>query len=340
MKAAVYHGEGDVRIEDLPVPEPAAGELLLRVHSCGLCGTDVSKYVHRLVEPPAILGHEIAGVVERVGEGVERFKPGDRAIVPHHIPCFVCRYCRHENYSMCRSWKPTRIEPGGFCEYVNVAAESVKSGMRLIPADLDFDVAAMAESVACCLRAYRRTPLQPGDLMAVLGCGPVGLTHVMLGEILGAGGIIALDIEPCRLEAARRLGADAALDASDDDLGDSLHQMTGGGVDLAMVCVGRAEAIYSAIDIVRDGGVVNCFAECPPGSELTIDPNILYRREVVMAGSYSSSPIEIAMALRLLDSGRLPMDELITHRLPLEETPRAFELAVEGKEALKIVINP
>ncbi len=340
MKAAVYHGKGDVRIEELPSPQPAAGELLLRVHSCGLCGTDVSKYVHQLVEPPVVLGHEIAGVVESVGEGVERFKPGDRAIVPHHIPCFVCRYCRHENYSMCRSWKPTRIEPGGFCEYVKVAAESVKSGMREIPPDLDFDVAAMAESFACGLRAFRRTPLQAGDLLAVVGCGPVGLMHVMLGKSLGAGGIIALDIEPERLKAAKKFGADAALDASAEDLGESLHQLTGGGVDLAMVCVGLSEAIYTALDIVRDGGTVNCFAECPPGAELTIDPNILYRKEIVLAGSYSSSPIELAMALQLLDGGRLPVDELITHRLPLEKTAQAFELAIEGKDTLKIVINP
>jgi len=341
MRAAVYYGVGDIRIEEMPKPSPESGEVVLRVRSCGLCGTDLAKYRHRLVEPPIVLGHEVAGAIESVGAGVGNFKPGDRVILSHHVPCFVCTYCRHGNFSMCPEWQATQITPGGFAEYIRVLRPAVAKGMVRIPDEMGFDEATLAEPTACCLRALMRSRLVPGDSVAVIGSGPAGLLHAQLARHLGAGLVIALDISPSRLEAARRFGADLALDARDEDLEDRIKDATSGeGVDLALTAVGIPAAVDQALRLVRKGGTVNVFAECPPGSMIQLDPNLMYRSEIVLLGSYSSSPRDLRVAARLIASGRVDAKAMITHRLPLGQTQQAFDLALSAGDSLKIVIQP
>ncbi len=341
MKAGVYYGTGDIRIEDMPLPEIGDEEVLLQVKACGLCGTDLQKYLHGLVEPGVVLGHEVAGNVVEVGREVSRASPGDRVIVPHHIPCFVCHYCRHGNYTMCEDFKPTQISPGGFAEFIKVSGPSVSKGMLKIPDDLSYDEGALTENTACCLRALEKCNLTPGDCVVVVGSGPAGLIHIQLSRALGAGKVVALDLLDGRLEVARRMGADVVINAGSSDVVQRVKEETGGlGADVVMVAVGSTQALTQAISLARKGGVVNFFAECPPGSTLKIDPNIIYGSEIILLGSYSSTPLELRSALELIHSRRIDVAGLITHRLKLEELKRAFDLASQRKEALKIIINP
>ncbi len=340
MKVGVYHDFGDIRIEEAPRPEAPPDGLLVRVRTCGLCGTDVAKYKHRLVKPPVVLGHEVAGEVVAVGKRVRNWKPGDRVVVPHHIPCFVCDYCRHGNFSACPEFTPNNISPGGFAEFIAVAGPSTEKGVLAIPEDVSFDQAALCESLACCLRAIKRSGMQPGDSLAVVGCGPVGLMNMTLAKSMAAGPIVALDIAPERLEAARRFGACVALDSRGEDVVGAIRKLTDGrGVDISLVCVGSPSAIETGISVARRGGQVHVFAECPPNSKLTLDPNLIYH-ELSILGTYSSSPADLAESLQLIAHRRVDLDPLVTHRLPLKKLGQAFEMAVAGKDALKILIHP
>lgn len=340
MKAGVYYGPGDIRIEDIPTPAAGPGELLIRVRSCGLCGTDIAKYRHRLVEPPVVLGHEVAGDVEEVGPGVSRFEKGDRVVLLHHIPCFVCDYCRHGHHTMCEDFRPTNIDPGGFAEFIRVKPASVTKSMLKIPDALSYDAASMAESTACCLRGILRCNIRPGDSVAVIGAGPAGLILAQLARNVGAGQVIVTDLVQARLEAALRLGADEAVNISSEDPVQKVKEATAGGPDVIIVAVGSTEAQQQALQMAKKGSVVNFFAECPPESVVRLDPNLVYHSEITLVGSYSSTPPDLRAALVLIHSGRIDTGGLITHRLPLDALQKAFDLAVDAHESLKIVINP
>lgn len=340
MRAGVYYAPGDVRIEKVPDPCAGPGEVVVRVRACGLCGTDIAKYRYRLVKPPIVLGHEVAGDVVEVGSGAARFKVGDRVVVPHHIPCFVCDYCRHGHHTMCRDFKPTNIDPGGFAEFLRVKPASVAKGMLPMPEDLSYDAASMAESTACCVRGILRCNIAPGDSVAVIGAGPAGLIHAQLARVLGAGKVISTDLVQARLEAALELGADDVINVSSEEPVEKVKDLTSGGADVVIVAVGHPGPQAQALEMVKKGGLVNFFAECPPGSELKLDPNLMYHSEVTLLGSYSSTPPDLRMALLLIHSGRVNVERLITHRLPLDELQKAFDLAVEAQQSLKIVINP
>ncbi len=340
MKAAVYYAPDDIRCEELPRPRIGPGEILVRVRSCGLCGTDISKIVERTVTPPIVLGHEVAGEVMEVGEGIKNFRSGDRVFVAHHVPCFTCHYCRHGNHSFCRQFRSTNIDPGGFAEYIRVPAPNVEKTTLLLPGDLSYEEASLIESTACCLRAIKRCPIQPGDTVVVMGVGPMGLMNLQLALLLGAGQVIALDLIEQRLEVAKKFGAEHSLNPEREKPLETIRQLTEGrGADVAIVAVGSTAAIAQAIQLVRGGGTVSIFAECPPDSTLTIDPNLIYH-EVNLRGSYSSTPLEQRIVLDLMMTGRLKVKELITHRFPLDKLGEAVTLAREARESLKIIITP
>lgn len=341
MKAAVYYAPDDIRCEKLPRPRIGKGEILVRVRSCGLCGTDISKIVERAVAPPAVLGHEVAGEVAEVGEGIKKFRSGDRVFVAHHVPCFTCHYCRHGNHSLCQQFWVTNIDPGGFAEYIRVLAPQVEKTTLPLPEDLSYEEASLIESTACCLRAIKRCPLQPGDTVVIVGVGPMGLLNLQLVLLLGAGQAIALDLVDERLGVARKLGAELSLNPEREDPLEAVQQLTEGrGADVAIVAVGNTAAIAQALKLVRGGGTVILFAGCPPRSALSLDPNVIYHSEVNLRGSYSSTPEEQRIALELMKTGRLKVKELISHRFTLERLSEAVTLAREARESLKIIINP
>ena len=192
MKAAVYYAPDDIRCEELPRPRIGKGELLVRVRSCGLCGTDIGKIVGRTVTPPLVLGHEVAGEVVEVGEGIKNFCLGDRVFVAHHVPCFTCHYCRHGNHSLCKQFRSTNIDPGGFAEYIRVPVPNVEKTTFLLPDNLSYEEAVLIEPTACCLRAIKRCPFQPGDTVVGMGGGPMGLLHLQLALLSWAGRVIVL----------------------------------------------------------------------------------------------------------------------------------------------------
>jgi len=341
MKVGVYYGQGDIRIEDALVPKAENDEVLVRVRTCGLCGTDLAKYRRQLVPPGTVLGHEVTGDVVYTGPRVRRIRQGDRVIVPHHIPCFVCDLCRHGSMTMCEDFRPTNIDPGGFAEYLRVRGPSVAKGVLRLPDSVSYDQASLAEPVACCLRMYSKVRILSGDRVVVIGAGPSGMIHVQLARLHGAGQVIVTDVLQNRLDEAAKLGADAAINVASTDPVEAIEKITdGSGADLVILAVGDVGALAQALKMAKPGGTVAIFAEYPEETRLSLDPNLMYKRDVTLTGSYSSTPLELRAALRLIESGRFDPDPLISHRLALNELQRAFDLAVDGKDVLKILIHP
>lgn len=338
MRAAVYHGPDLIRVEERPVPRVGPGELLVRVHGCGLCGSDVVKIQHRTVTPPVILGHEVVGTVVEVGPGAEGFGLGERVVVAHHVPCYVCHYCRRGATSMCRTFKALNLDPGGFAEYVRVPARNVQFATMKVPPGLGDREAALSEPLACCLRAIRRSRLHPGDTALVVGLGSIGLMMVQLGKLEGAV-VIGSDPVAERRALAKRLGADLVLDPFGDDLSAAIGGVTEGrGADWAIVCGGSGRVVPPLLELVRDGGAINLFAPAYPDPVQSVDLNAVYHRELTITASYSSSPDSLHEALGLIASGRVQASELTSHDLPLEGLSEAVRLTVE-RRALKVYIT-
>lgn len=339
MKAAIYYDKEDIRVENLKEPEIGPGELLVKVKASGICGTDLIKILNRKVTPPAILGHEIAGEVVKAGSQVKLFKVGDRVVIAHHVPCYNCHYCRHQNYSMCRFYKASNVYPGGFSEYIRVPALHTNHTTFLIPSQLSYDQATFMEPLACCLKSVRRCNFQPGDTALVVGLGPMGLMMVQLINLFHVR-VIGVDLVNSRLELGLQMGADTVVKAQPEEIKRVARELSEGrGVDAVILTAGTAETLIQALDWVRDNGVINSFASVPPGSLAQLDPNILYHRELTLYGSYSSAPTDLAHALKYLETGKVKVAPLITHRLPLENFSQALQLLTE-KKALKVIMIP
>jgi L-iditol 2-dehydrogenase len=335
VKAVIYHRYDDVRVEDVPVPAIRPGELLLQPAGCGLCGSDIAKIIGR-VEPPVILGHELAGRVAAVGEGVTEFRAGDRVVVGHHAPCGACHYCRHGNPSMCPVFRASNIDPAGFADYVRVPAEHVRQTTLLLPDHLSDEEASFTEPLACCIRAVQRSALLPGDTALVVGLGSIGLQmaqafKALIEDVF----VIGIDLKEERLALARRLGVNLALSAEGGNLAAQVRERTEGrGVDVAVVTAGGAGAVQQAHGLIRKGGVLNLFA-CPPGLVAPVALSTLYHAEQTLAASYSSSPADLRISLGLLAAGKVRVAELVSHRLPLEHFHEGLELA-RTQQALKV----
>jgi len=340
MRVAVWYNNRDVRIEERPVPHIGAGEVLVRVVASGICGSDVMEW-YRLDRAPLVLGHEIAGEVAGVGEDVKNSKEGDRIAVAHHVPCNTCHYCLSGNPTVCETLRRTNFDPGGFAEYVRLPAINVDRGVFPLPDDMSFEEATFIEPLACVLRGQRRAQLQPGQGVLVIGSGISGLLHIQLARALGAGRIVAVDITDYRLEAAKRFGADAAFHA-DDYTPDRLRQANGGYLaDLVIVGTGDVTAVQQALASVERGGTVLFFAPTPPDVTVPISINDLFwRKDITLTTSYAGSPADYAAALTLIRSRRVPVREMITHRLGLAETGLGFQLVAGAKESLKVIIEP
>lgn len=339
MRVAVYYDKEDIRVENLQEPEIGPGELLVRVRASGICGTDVVKILNRKVTPPAILGHEIAGEVVKVGTQVKRFKVGDRVVVAHHVPCYNCHYCRHQNYAMCRFYKASNVDPGGFSEYIRVPELHTNQTTFLIPPQLSYDQAIFMEPLACCLKSLRRCNFQPGDTALVIGLGPIGL---MMVQLMGLSHVqvVGVDLVDYRLEMGLQAGAAKVIKAQPEEVKRTILELSEGrGVDAVILTAGTGETLIQALELVRDGGVINSFASVPPNSIAHLDPNILYHREITLYGSYSSAPTDLAHALKYLEIGKINVTPLITHRLPLEYFSQGIQLLTE-KKAMKVIMVP
>jgi L-iditol 2-dehydrogenase len=340
MRVAMWYNNRDVRVEEVPVPQIGPGELLVRVVASGICGSDVMEW-YRLDRAPLVLGHEIAGEVVEVGKGVEKYKVGDRVAVAHHVPCNTCHYCLSGHPTVCDTLRRTNFDPGGFAEYVRLPAINVDRGVFPLPDDVSFEEATFVEPLACVLRGQRRANLQPGQSVLIIGSGISGLLHVQLARALGAGRIVATDISSYRLEAAKRFGASAAIDA-DKYSPDRLRELNQGCLaDLVIVCTGAVPAVTQALASVERGGTVLFFAPTAPGINIPISINDLFwRTDITLTTSYAGSPADYATALKLIHAHRVPVPEMITHRLSLAETGLGFKLVAEARDSLKVIIEP
>lgn len=344
MRVAKWYNNRDVRVEEMPTPKIGPGELLVRVEASGICGSDVMEW-YRLDRAPLVLGHEIGGQVAAVGEGVTRYKAGDRVSAAHHVPCNTCHYCLTGNHTVCETLRKTNFDPGGFAEYLRLPAINVDRGVFLLPDEMSYEEATFIEPLACVLRGQKRASrLESGQTdktVLVIGCGIAGLLHIMSAHALGASRLIAADINDYRLKAAHKFGAGVTLHAG-EDIPVRLRQVNEGRLaDLVIVCTGATSAVTQALKLVERGGTILFFA--PTGPSVTIPLSIndtFWRNDVTLTTSYAGSPADYQTALELIRAGTIPVSQLITHRLSLSEAGQGFQLVVKAENSIKVIIAP
>jgi L-iditol 2-dehydrogenase len=341
MRVLMYYSNRDLRVEEMPVPRIGPGELLLRVVASGICGSDVMEW-YRRDKVPLVLGHEVAGDVVEVGEGVEKFRVGDRVAATHHVPCNTCRYCLSGHHTVCEPLlRGTHFHPGGFAEYIRVPAVNVDRGVFSVPEGVSYEEASFMEPLACVLRGQQNARLRPGQTVLVLGSGISGLIHIGLARALGAGLVIAADTIPFRLEKAREMGAHLALEAREGLIA-KLREANGGRLaDLVILCFDGF--IPLALKAVERGGTVLFFAGAAEGATIPAPINDLFwRTEVTLTSTYAGAPADCHNALCLIRAGTVPVQRLVTHRLPLAEGGRGFEAVAYPVEhdCVKVILEP
>jgi L-iditol 2-dehydrogenase len=339
MRVAMYYNNKDVRLEEMPTPQICPGELLVKILACGICGSDVMEW-YRINKAPLVLGHEATGEIVEVGEGVWPFKVGDRVFVSHHVPCNTCHYCLSGNHTVCDTLRSTNFDPGGFAEYIRVPQINVDRGVFLLPDNLSFEDGTFIEPLACVVRGQRLMRMEPGHTVVVIGSGISGLLHILLARATGAGRVIATDINEYRLDMARKFGADYVIPA-DEDVPSHLQKLNGNRLaDRVIVCTGAIPALNTALQSVDCGGTVLFFAPTDPGVDLPILFNDFWRNGLTLISTYGASPIDIATAIELISTQRIPVCEMITQRLGLADTGTGFQLVTDARKSIKVVIEP
>lgn len=340
MKVARYYSSKDIRIEEMPVPDIGPGELLVRIKASGICGSDVMHW-YRAGRGPVVLGHEIAGVVVAAGETVKAYKTGDRVAAAHHVPCNTCHYCLNGHHSVCETLRRTNFYPGGFSEYIRLPEINVDRGVFLLPGELSFEEATFIEPLACVCRGQRIAGTRTGLSVLVIGSGISGLLHIQLARSLGASLVVASDISLYRLEAAKRLGADEAVNA-DEDLPAIFREMNKGrAADIVILTAGTEKAIEQAFRSTDRGGTVLFFAPTQKGVTVPLPVNDLFwRNEMTLTSSYAANYSEHLIAMELIRQKKVNVVDMITHRLPLSETAHGFQLVEDAQESLKVIIEP
>jgi L-iditol 2-dehydrogenase len=347
MSAAVYRAVNDVRVETVPVPKISAGELLVKIHTCGICGTDLKKIHTGSHSAPRVFGHEMSGTVVQVGDRVKGFSIGDRVMVFHHIPCGDCYYCRAKTYAQCETYKKVGAgagtgEPsgGGFAEYIRVADWIVRRGVVKVPDHVSFEQASFIEPVNTCLKGIKSLNLRPGETVLVMGQGPIGIILALLAKNEGVR-VVVSDLYDERLSTSREFGLTETINAKDEDVVAHAKKITEArGADCVIVAVGGNSLIRPAIDATRAGGRVMLFAQTQR-SEVAIDPAAICMDEKTLMGSYSASVDIQDETVDLVFNGGIPFEKLISHRFALKDAVAAIELASNPQpDSMKIVIQP
>jgi len=340
MRVAMYYKNDDIRLEEIPIPKIGKGELLMRVMDSGICGSDVMQW-YRIHKVPLVLGHEVAGEVAEVGEGVSRYKKGDRISASHHVPCNECHHCLSGHQTVCDTLRKTNFVPGGFAEYVRLPAINVKYGVYPLYDDVTFEEATFIEPVACVLRGQRLAGMQRGKSVLVVGSGISGLLHIQMAKMNKASRIIATDISEFRLNTAERFGAFHTIRAK-ENVPERLRELNEGRlVDLVILCTGARSALAQALDSVVRGGTILIFAAAEKDVRIEKTVNdIFWRTEVTITSSYAGSPEDHIEALELIKDKKINVQDMITHRLKLSETQQGFGLVAEANDSIKVIIKP
>lgn len=335
MRVSMWYNNRDIRIEEVPTPKPGPKEMLAKVMSCGICGSDIVEW-YRLPRAPLVQGHELGAEVVEVGASLTKYKPGDRVFIAPKVPCLKCHYCREGHYPQCSAVKE-RL-PGAFAEYVLVPEILVENGTLLLPDNVTYDQSTFVEPLACVVRDQRLANLKEGQSVMVLGCGMSGLLHVKLAHARNAR-IVASDINPKRLAFARKFGAAITVNAA-ENVAERLVAETGRLADVVILCTSAMSAVADAWKCVDQGGTVVVFAVPGPEKAVVVPLNDFWRKEITILTSYYCGPPDWEESLRLIASGRIVVEDMITHTLPLSETAEGFRLVLGGEESLKVVIRP
>ena len=339
MLAAFYYNNHDVRVEEVPVPSIGEDEALVKVMASGICGSDVLEW-YRVPKAPRVLGHEATGVISKVGSKVTSVKVGDRVFVSHHVPCNQCRYCQRGNHTACHTLHTTNYYPGGFAQYIQIPKINLEYGIYKLPDSMSFEEGTFIEPLACVTRGQRLANLQKDDTLLIIGSGISGILHAQLAKFKGIQNILVADINPYRLELAKKFGAHHALNAK-DNLPQKLKEVNDGRLaDQVIVCTGATSAAMTALDCVESGGTILFFAVPDPSVKLPVPINQFWRNEITMRTSYGAAPDDLEDSLKFLATGRLNVKDMITHRLSLREVQEGFRLMAEAGQSLKVILEP
>ena len=342
MKAAMLYGIKDLRVEDVEVPEVAAGEVLVRVKAATTCGTDLKifrrGYVEKVIRLPTIFGHEWAGEVVEVGEGLDWPKKGMRVRAGNSAPCLHCSMCQKGKYNLCENmiwlW-------GAYAEYIKIPARMVLVNMQEIPQHVSYEEASMTEPLACVLHGAEEAGVRLGDTVIIIGAGPIGLLHLLTAKRKGAGKVISIDLVEERLSFARKLGADETINAGKENVVEKVRRLTGGyGADVVIEAIGLPVTWEQALRLVSKGGTVLEFGGCPPGKKVKVDTELLHYGEITVRGAFHATPVHFKRALNLIASRTIDVRPLVTRKMTLEEIKEAFEILATTKSEIKIAITP
>lgn len=340
MKTVAVSGSAAVAVRETEAPEPGPDDVLVEMHACGICGSDVEKVFGKYGQPSMRLGHEPVGVVKKAGDRVSEFAAGDRVFAHHHVPCYSCRYCDHGRETMCTRYYEANLHPCGLSEEFIVPGWNVKRGGVLkLPDSVEFETATMIEPLACCIRSWKKIPHGGGDSVAVYGAGPVGIMQMMLARAYGFDRIFCLDVNQFRIDYAGRLRITDAMRADDPLRRERIISGTGGGADVAIVATSSLAALRDAIGITRRGGTVMMFGVPAAGARMNLDIADVYSREITLTTSYAADDNDTRSALEMIAGSEISVQDLITHRYRLRDSQDAFEHARTGDGAMKIVIT-
>ncbi|MFC1487673.1 zinc-dependent dehydrogenase [Thermoproteota archaeon] len=339
MLVAVYHNNSDIRIEDIPKPEIGHNEILLKVMASGLCGTDVVEW-YRLPKAPRVLGHEATGIIDEVGKNVTKYKIGDRIFVSHHVPCNECGYCRKDSQTACETLHTTNYYPGGFSQYIRVPEINIETGIYKLSKNISYEEGTFIEPLACVVRGQRLAGICKDETILIIGSGMAGILHIQLSKINGAKKVIAADINPNRLELAKKFGADYVIDAK-GDLQQQLKDLNEGkAADKVIVCTGAEKAALTALEVVDRGGLILFFAVPDPTTKIPIPITRFWRNETTIKTSYGAAPRDLKEALKILEQKTVNVSDMITHRLDIREAAEGFRLVAKAGKSLKVIIEP
>ncbi len=331
MKAAVVHGKDDIRIEEYPSPQAGPGEMVVKVRSSGICATDIKTLLGQGLPKnlPTILGHEVVGEVFELGEGVAGFQTGERVAVYPIAVCGECYYCKNGRHNLCKKeFGLAHGIDGGFAEYVRLPRQIINAGGVIkIPKDLSYEKAVLAEPLSCGLAALRANKVKSGDKVVVVGAGPMGLIHLKISKWIGATVIMA-DLLDKRLKIADQMGADFCINVSKTSLMDEVKKITdGAGAEVVITSLGVPKVIEESLKLVRNGGTFNIFGGPPAGQPITIDPRWVHYSEIIITGTFASTPDEFKKAIDLIASGELEVEDLISDKFTLDNMLDAVERA-------------
>ena len=344
MKAAVYYNNSDIRIEDVPIPEINDDEILVKTIACGLCGGETMEWYH-IKRSPKVMGHEPCGTIVQAGKNVKDFKEGDLVFVNHHVPQFTSHLSIRGHFTRDETYRKSKLNPGAMCQYFKASAAHVAYGTYKLPDDMDIETATLLEPWGCVLGGLKVSGIQPGDTVAVVGCGFMGQGFIHISRLFGAGLVFACDLSDWRLDKALSLGASFTINPSKEDAVEKLKSLNGGRrADVVIVTVPLVKVLQQAFALAEIGATIHMNSPTPPEELMPFNPSDMYDRELEFTTKYSADHYDIDQLLRLFIAKRLEPKKVITHRFELDEIVKAFDLLAggleKGGESLKSIIYP